>query len=57
MIGSDDLPLGLQIVGRWRDDATDPRAAAALERVAPWWDRRPEQRSGVADVTNPTRTF
>ena len=35
------LPVGLQIVGRFHDDATVLRAAAAFEAVAPWRDRRP----------------
>jgi amidase len=35
------LPVGLQIVGRWRDDAGVLRAAAAFESAAPWADRRP----------------
>ena len=37
----DALPVGLQIVGRWRDDASVLRAAAAFEAAAPWNDRRP----------------
>jgi len=37
----DGLPVGLQIVGRWRDDAAVLRAAAAFEDAAPWADRRP----------------
>ena len=37
----DGLPVGLQIVGRWRDDATVLRAAAAYEAVAPWAQTRP----------------
>jgi aspartyl-tRNA(Asn)/glutamyl-tRNA(Gln) amidotransferase subunit A len=32
------LPVGLQIVGRWRDDVTVLRAAAAFEELAPWAD-------------------
>jgi len=32
----DGLPVGLQIVGRWRDDATVLRASAAFEEAAPW---------------------
>lgn len=32
----DGLPIGLQIVGRWHDDATVLRAAAAFEEAAPW---------------------
>jgi aspartyl-tRNA(Asn)/glutamyl-tRNA(Gln) amidotransferase subunit A len=35
-LSSDGLPIGLQIVGRWRDDATVLRAAAAFESVRPW---------------------
>lgn len=36
------LPIGLQIVGRWRDDVTVLRAAAAFEAAAPWADRVPD---------------
>jgi aspartyl-tRNA(Asn)/glutamyl-tRNA(Gln) amidotransferase subunit A len=36
------LPIGLQIVGRWRDDVTVLRAAAAFEEARPWADKRPE---------------
>ena len=35
------LPCGLQIVGRWYEDATVLRAAAALETARPWAQRRP----------------
>lgn len=35
------LPVGLQIIGRWRDDITVLRASAAFETVAPWADMRP----------------
>ena len=35
------LPVGLQIVGRWRDDLTVLRAAAAFEDLAPWSAQRP----------------
>jgi len=35
------LPVGLQIVGRWRDEASVLRAAAAFETAAPWAERRP----------------
>jgi aspartyl-tRNA(Asn)/glutamyl-tRNA(Gln) amidotransferase subunit A len=35
------LPIGLQIVGRWRDDSTVLRAAAAFESEVPWADFRP----------------
>jgi amidase len=37
----DGLPVGLQIAGRWHDDAGVLRAAAAFEAAAPWTDRRP----------------
>jgi len=35
------LPVGLQIAGRWRDEAGVLRAAAAFEAAQPWSDRRP----------------
>jgi amidase len=35
------LPVGLQIVGRRRQEAAVLRAAAAFERAAPWADRIP----------------
>jgi Asp-tRNA(Asn)/Glu-tRNA(Gln) amidotransferase A subunit family amidase len=35
------LPIGLQIVGRRFADVTVLRAAAALERLQPWAERRP----------------
>lgn len=38
---SEGLPVGLQIVGRWRDDVTVLRAAAAFERLRPWNQHRP----------------
>ena len=37
----DGLPVGLQIVGGWRQDALVLRAAASVERTAPWTGRRP----------------
>ena len=37
----DGLPVGLQIVGGWRQDALVLRAAASVERAAPWTGRRP----------------
>ena len=40
-LAPDGLPVGLQIVGRWHDDATVLRAAAAFEAAFPWADRRP----------------
>ncbi len=36
------LPVGLQLVGRWRDDQKVLNAAAAFEQVAPWADIRPQ---------------
>ncbi|HEX2438054.1 MAG TPA: amidase family protein [Methylomirabilota bacterium] len=35
------LPVGLQIAGRWHDEAGVLRAAAAFERAAPWAHHRP----------------
>ena len=35
------LPVGLQIVGGWQQDALVLRAAAAFERARPWADRYP----------------
>jgi amidase len=37
----DGLPVGLQIAGRWRDEVTVLRAAAAFEEAAPWAHLRP----------------
>lgn len=39
----DGLPVGLQIVGRWHDDATVLRAAAAFEATAPWARETPPE--------------
>lgn len=33
---ADGLPVGVQLAGRWREDLTVLRAAAALERASPW---------------------
>jgi aspartyl-tRNA(Asn)/glutamyl-tRNA(Gln) amidotransferase subunit A len=35
-VDNEGLPIGLQIVGRWRDDRTVLRAAAAFETIRPW---------------------
>ncbi len=35
------LPIGLQIVGRWRDDPAVLRASRAFERAQPWSSQRP----------------
>jgi Asp-tRNA(Asn)/Glu-tRNA(Gln) amidotransferase A subunit family amidase len=37
----DGLPVGLQIVAGWRQDALVLKAAAAFEAAAPWTGRRP----------------
>jgi aspartyl-tRNA(Asn)/glutamyl-tRNA(Gln) amidotransferase subunit A len=48
------LPMGLQIVGRWRCDATVLRAAAAFEAIAPWAHQRPTLTDvPVVDVGKP----
>jgi Asp-tRNA(Asn)/Glu-tRNA(Gln) amidotransferase A subunit family amidase len=39
---AEGLPVGLQIVGPWRDDAAVLRAAAAFEQAAPWRPRWPD---------------
>ncbi|MGH2404114.1 MAG: amidase family protein, partial [bacterium] len=38
---ADGLPVGLQIVAGWRQDAQVLRAAGAFETVAPWAHHRP----------------
>ncbi|MDQ3694045.1 MAG: amidase [Chloroflexota bacterium] len=35
------LPIGLQIVGRWKRDSTVLQAAAAFETIAPWAELMP----------------
>ena len=37
----DGLPVGLQIIGGWRQDLTVLRAARAFEQLAPWSGERP----------------
>jgi amidase len=37
------LPVGLQIAGRWHDEAGVLAAAAAFEAAQPWSDRRPPE--------------
>jgi aspartyl-tRNA(Asn)/glutamyl-tRNA(Gln) amidotransferase subunit A len=39
--GTPALPVGCQFVGRWFDEATLIRLAAALERAHPWHGQRP----------------
>jgi aspartyl-tRNA(Asn)/glutamyl-tRNA(Gln) amidotransferase subunit A len=36
------LPVGMQIIGRWRADDTVLRASAAFEALQPWHGRRPD---------------
>jgi aspartyl-tRNA(Asn)/glutamyl-tRNA(Gln) amidotransferase subunit A len=36
------LPLGMQLAGRWWDEATALRAAHAYEQACDWKDRRPQ---------------
>lgn len=36
------LPISLQLAGRYGDEATLLRAAAGLERLMPWHDKRPK---------------
>lgn len=40
--GSDGLPVGLQILGRFRDEASILRAAAIYEASEPWLERWPD---------------
>jgi amidase len=37
----DGLPIGIQFVGQWGDEATLYRVAGQLERAQPWAARRP----------------
>jgi Asp-tRNA(Asn)/Glu-tRNA(Gln) amidotransferase A subunit family amidase len=37
----DDLPLGIQLVGRFGRDDVVLQASAQLEEARPWADRRP----------------
>lgn len=41
-MGSDGLPLAVQLVGRPHDETTILTVAAQLEHARPWADRRPE---------------
>jgi amidase len=46
----DGLPVGLQIAGRWRDEPTVLRAAAAFEAAAPWAHLRPPTASAASSA-------
>ncbi len=37
----DGLPIGLQIIGRWKEDVIVLRASAAFEQAHPWAGKRP----------------
>ena len=37
----DGLPVGVQLIGRYADEATLLRVSAQLEQAQPWFDRRP----------------
>jgi aspartyl-tRNA(Asn)/glutamyl-tRNA(Gln) amidotransferase subunit A len=39
---AEGLPIGLQIVARWHQDAACLRAAAAFEALQPWQGKRPQ---------------
>jgi amidase len=41
----DGLPIGVQIAGRFGDEATLFRLGAQLEAAEPWIDRRPPRRT------------
>ncbi len=43
-----DLPVGLQFVGRFADEATLFRLAAQLEQARPWHDRKPPLTTSTA---------
>lgn len=51
---ADGLPVGIQLVGRFGDEAGLLRLSAGLEAIAPWADRRPPDSRGP-DIDVPVR--
>ena len=47
---TDGLPVALQIVGPYADDAAVIRAAALFEQLRPWADKTPDL-PGLPDMT------
>ena len=43
----DDIPIGVQLVGRYGDEATILRLSAQLEQARPWIQRRPSICAGA----------
>jgi amidase len=48
-LGADGLPIGLQIVGRFGDEATLVRVSRDLEEARPWRALRPQVHAVAAD--------
>ncbi|RWH18721.1 MAG: amidase [Mesorhizobium sp.] len=46
------LPIGIQIVGRFGDEATLVRVARDLEETRPWRQRQPKVRAGQLAITS-----
>jgi amidase len=44
---NDDIPIGVQLVGRYGDEATILRLSAQLEQARPWIQRRPSICAGA----------